>query len=138
MATWRQCRPAASTRRLKPSFSASPCQTRAKVSPKASSTLAASIAPAVDSTSKSCTYTGALSTDRRYGRSAITRRPMFSIIGSASDSGMSSSWRYSFRRRPSPDSRGTACRLRRRSSGPVSASSWLTSLAATAVLLSSM
>src|SRR2546427_3000498 len=43
---------------------------------------------------------------------------MFSIIGSASDSGMSSSWRYSFRRRPSPLSRGTACRLRRRTSGP--------------------
>ncbi len=106
--------PAASTRRLKSSFSIEPSKTRANASSNLPSTLPRSMSRSLPvERPKSCSHTGAPSAGwMRYGRSSSTRRPMRSSIGRLSESGTGPPrWKSLSRSVPGAASSGR-CRFR--------------------------
>ena len=101
--------PARSTSRLNPSFSTSPDHTRANASRNVSSMRSGSNSgPSPWSIPKSCSHTrGAPARLILLGCSSSTLSPMFSSMGSASESGTGRPARNSLKRsRPSPASSG--------------------------------
>ena len=101
---------AASTSRLKSSFSTSPRKTRANASSNTacSASISTSASATVDCMPKSCIHTGSASCGAiRCGRSSITLSPIRSSIGRLSDNGTGRPrWKSLKRSTPGPASSG--------------------------------